>query len=129
MDSSKSNTKSKMFQDALVNEKDFLKEIIQDYCQNLLEEQMMEHIGAEKYQRVEDSRAQKWLQAKDSKDKGGHLKPSYPSGQGGQFLHQSLWPLPEKRKGNCNSTDGNVYKGNIYKKGFCYYRKAVWDIF
>ncbi len=54
MDSSKSNAKSKMFQDALVNEKDFLKEIIQDYCQNLLEEQMIEHIGAEKYQRVED---------------------------------------------------------------------------
>ena len=54
MDSSKSNAKSKMFQDALVNEKDFLKEIIQDYCQNLLEEQMIEHIGAEKYQKVED---------------------------------------------------------------------------
>lgn len=54
MDSNKNNAKSKMFQDALVNEKDFLKEIIQNYCQNLLEEQMMEHIGAEKYQRAED---------------------------------------------------------------------------
>jgi len=54
MDSNKNNAKSKMFQDSLVNEKDFLKEIIQDYCQDLLEEQMRQHIGAKKYQRAED---------------------------------------------------------------------------
>ncbi len=54
MDNSKNNAKSKMFQDALVNEKDFLKNIVEDFCQNLLEEQMRKHIGAEKYQRAKD---------------------------------------------------------------------------
>ena len=53
MDNNKDNAKSKSFQDALVNEKDFLKNIIEDFCQNLLEEQMRKHIGAEKYQRVQ----------------------------------------------------------------------------
>ena len=52
MDNIKDNAKNKMFQDALVNEKDFLKGIIEDFCQNLLEEQMKEHLGAEKYQRT-----------------------------------------------------------------------------
>jgi len=52
MDNNKDNAKSKSFQDALVNEKDFLKNIIEGFCQDLLEEQMRGHIGAEKYQRA-----------------------------------------------------------------------------
>lgn len=53
MDSSKNNAKAKMFQDALIDEKDFLKNIIRDFCNKVLEEEMKEHIGAKKYQRTE----------------------------------------------------------------------------
>jgi len=54
MDKDKDNAKNKMFQDALVNEKDFLKNIIQKFCSDLLEEEMEEHLGAKKYQRSEN---------------------------------------------------------------------------
>ena len=50
MDNNKNNAKEKKFQEALINEKDFLKEIIEDFCQNLLEEEMKTYIGAKKYE-------------------------------------------------------------------------------
>ena len=53
MNKDKDNAKNKMFQDALVNEKDFLKNIIQKFCSDLLEEEMKNHIGAKKYERSE----------------------------------------------------------------------------
>ncbi|MCG9479931.1 MAG: transposase [Actinomycetia bacterium] len=49
----KNNAKEKKFQDALVDEKDFLKNIIQGFCQNLLEEEMEDHLGAKKYERTD----------------------------------------------------------------------------
>ncbi|MDZ7838938.1 MAG: IS256 family transposase [Actinomycetota bacterium] len=52
MDNYNNNAKEKKFQDALVDEKDFLKNIIQDFCQNLLEEEMEDHLGAKKYERT-----------------------------------------------------------------------------
>jgi transposase-like protein len=53
MDNYNNKAKEKKFQDALVDEKDFLKNIIQDFCQNLLEEEMEEHLGAKKYERTD----------------------------------------------------------------------------
>jgi len=53
MDNYNNKAKEKKFQDALVDEKDFLKNIIQKFCQNMLEEEMEEHLGARKYQRSE----------------------------------------------------------------------------
>jgi hypothetical protein len=40
MDKSKDKTKTKMFQDALIDSEDFLKNIIQKFCQDILEEVM-----------------------------------------------------------------------------------------
>ncbi|MBC7333985.1 MAG: transposase [Actinobacteria bacterium] len=54
MDNNKSNAKDKMFQDALINEKDFLKNIIQKLFQDILEEEMETYIGAKKYERSEN---------------------------------------------------------------------------
>lgn len=89
MDNSKNNAKSKMFQDALVNEKDFLKNIVENFCQNLLEEQMQEHIGAKKYER--------------SQDRSGHRNGYKP-----RTLKTRVGPLnlfiPQDREGNF-STD------------------------
>ena len=36
MDNYKNKAKERNFQDALVNEKDFLKNVIEDFCQNIL---------------------------------------------------------------------------------------------
>ena len=86
MDSSKNNAKSKMFQDALVNEKDFLKEIIQDYCQSLLEEQMRQHIGAEKYQRtIERSGHRNGYKPRTLKTRVGTLNLLVPQDREGNF--------------------------------------------
>ncbi len=51
MDKSKDKTKTKMFQDALIDSEDFLKNIIQKFCQDILEEEMEKHLGAKKYER------------------------------------------------------------------------------
>ncbi|MCG9479744.1 MAG: transposase [Actinomycetia bacterium] len=53
MDNYNNNAKEKKFQDALVDEKDILRNIIQDFCQNLLEEEMEDHLGAKKYERTD----------------------------------------------------------------------------
>jgi len=54
MDNNNNNAKRQMFQEAIINEKDFLKKVIEDFCQNLLEEEMEAHIGAKKYERTGD---------------------------------------------------------------------------
>ena len=51
MDNYNNNAKEKKFKDALIDEKDFLKNIIQGFCQNLLEEEIQDHLGAKKYER------------------------------------------------------------------------------
>jgi putative transposase len=51
MDNNKDNAKKVKFQDALIDEKDFLKNIVQKFCQDILEEEMKTHLGAAKYER------------------------------------------------------------------------------
>ena len=54
MDSNKNITTEPLFQEALLGDKDFLKSVVYDFCQNLLEEEMKAHIKAGKYERSQD---------------------------------------------------------------------------
>lgn len=86
MDNSKNNAKSKMFQDALVNEKDFLKNIVENFCQNLLEEQMQEHIGAKKYERSQNrSGHRNGYKPRTLKTRVGSLNLFIPQDREGNF--------------------------------------------
>jgi transposase-like protein len=49
----KNSSKLEELQEALLNDGDFLKHIVQGFCQKLLEEEMLEHLQADKYQRTE----------------------------------------------------------------------------
>ena len=54
MDTNKNITTEPLFQEALLSDKDFLKSVVYDFCQNLLEEEMKAHIKADKYERSQD---------------------------------------------------------------------------
>lgn len=130
MDNSKNNAKSKMFQDALVNEKDFLKNIVEDFCQNLLEEQMRKHIGAEKYQRAKDrSGHRNGYKPRTLRTRVGTLNLLIPQDREGNFSTSLFGRYQRSEKAIVIALMEMYIKGNIYKKGFCYYRKAVRDIF
>ena len=48
------NTKNVQLQSALINDRDFLKELTTSFLQNIVEEQFSEHIGASPYERNQD---------------------------------------------------------------------------
>jgi len=49
----KNSSRLKEMQEALLNDEDFLKYIVQGFCQKLLEEEMTQFLQADKYQRTE----------------------------------------------------------------------------
>ena len=55
MDNNKDITTKAILQEVLLNNKDFFLEVVTSFCQDILDKQMAEHIGAAKYQRT-DSR-------------------------------------------------------------------------
>jgi len=50
----KNSSRLEELQEALLNDEDFLKHIVQGFCQKLLEEEMLEHLQADKYQRQDE---------------------------------------------------------------------------
>lgn len=52
----KSNSKPDPVQVALLNDRDFLRRVVEDFCQRLLEEEMGQHIQAHLYERTERRR-------------------------------------------------------------------------
>ena len=86
MDTNKNNAKEKKFQEALINEKDFLKNITQDFCQNLLEEEMKTHIGAKKYERTKDRQGHRnGYKPRAIKTRVGTLNLLVPQDREGKF--------------------------------------------
>jgi len=53
MDNNKDITTKAILQEALLNNRDFFKEIVASFCQDILEKEMTEQIGAARYQRTE----------------------------------------------------------------------------
>ena len=54
MDNNKNITTSRVFQEALLGDKNFLKSVVYDFCQNLTKEEMKAHLKAGKYERNQD---------------------------------------------------------------------------
>ena len=59
MDNNKDITTSTILQEALLDNRDFFKEIVASFCQDILEKQMTEQIGAGKYERTESRSGQR----------------------------------------------------------------------
>ena len=53
MDNNKNIMASPVLQEALLNDREFLRNIVADFCQDLLQEEMKEHLNAEKYERTD----------------------------------------------------------------------------
>jgi putative transposase len=86
MDHYKNKAKEKKIQDALINEKDFLKNIIQRFCQDMLEEEMKEHLGAGKYERSENrSGHRNGYKPRTLKTRVGTLNLLVPQDRDGNF--------------------------------------------
>jgi len=52
----KNSSKLNELQEILLNDENFLKGIVESFCQRLLEEEMLEHLQADKYQRTDKRR-------------------------------------------------------------------------
>jgi len=62
MAQNKNSSKLNEVQDVLLNDKDFLKRVIESFCQKLLEEEMTQFLQADKYQRQDEKMwLPKWL--------------------------------------------------------------------
>jgi len=53
MDNNKNIMASPVLQEALLNDREFLRNIVADFCQDLLQEEMKAHLKAEKYERTD----------------------------------------------------------------------------
>ena len=54
MDNNKNIMASPVLQEALLNDREFLRNIVADFCQDLLQEEMKIHLKAEKYERTDE---------------------------------------------------------------------------
>jgi len=54
MDNNKNIMASPVLQEALLNDREFLRNIVADFCQDLLQEEMKTHLKAEKYERTDE---------------------------------------------------------------------------
>lgn len=54
MDNNKNIMASPVLQEALLNDREFLRNIVADFCQDLLQEEMKAHLKAEKYERTDE---------------------------------------------------------------------------
>lgn len=54
MDNNKNIMASPVLQEALLNDREFLRNIVADFCQDLLQEEMKAHLNAEKYERTDE---------------------------------------------------------------------------
>jgi len=54
MDNNKNIMASPVLQEALLNDREFLRNIVANFCQDLLQEEMKAHLNAEKYERTDE---------------------------------------------------------------------------
>jgi len=86
MDTNKDTASKKMLQEALMDNKDFLRERVRDFCQNLLEEEMEAHLGAKKYQRINSrSGYRNGYKPRTIKTRVGTLNLAVPQDRDGNF--------------------------------------------
>ena len=65
----KNNSKVNPVQAALLNDQDFLRRIVEDFCQNFLEEEMKQHLQAHLYTRNrEKTWISQWAQAEETEN-------------------------------------------------------------
>lgn len=73
-------------QAVLLNDRDFLRRIVEDFCQNLLEEEMKQHLQAHLYQRTEKRRGYRnGYKPRRLKTRVGTLELLVPQDRDGQF--------------------------------------------
>ena len=57
MDNNKNIMASPVLQEVLLNDREFLRNIVADFCQDLLQEEMKAHLNAEKYKELMQDQA------------------------------------------------------------------------
>ena len=86
MDTNKDTASKKMLQEALLDNKEFLRERIRDFCQNLHEEEMEAHLGAKKCQRINSrSGYRNGYKPRTIKTRVGILNLAVPQDRDGNF--------------------------------------------
>lgn len=107
-------TGAELPQGVLLDEPDFLREIVERVVQELLEAEMTEHVGAAP---PRAHREPQGPQAENLAHEGGHAEPARPAGPGGDLLHAPLLLLPAQREGARFGVDGDVRGGSLHQEG------------
>lgn len=108
--------REQLVQQVLLDEPDFLKEIIERVLQQLLEAEITEHIGVAPYERSESRTGQRnGYKPRTLRSRVGTLNLLVP--QDRELLHLSVRPLPEKREGAGPGAHGDVRRGCLDPQG------------
>jgi hypothetical protein len=102
-------------QEILLEDPNFLREIVERVLQEMLEVEMTEHVGAAPLRaQRHPHRPPQRLQAEDFEDQGRHPQPvSSAPGPRRHLLHAPFLALPEKREGSLYGTHGDVRGGSF----------------